>query len=216
MHFIKSDNQFPSISQYNYIAEAPFHPLLNVPFIDISLTNKLYFWNYVQQHHILSCYFISSTASIANVSNWKKMKIWRFATKIFKYRFYRCVSLSVSPLLTPWDISAPVSINACAAMSTGRSLSPPTSHPLHTTPDFTTCLSAPTCTIITFFFCLQPFKGIFNNVSTLKKNMSCMAALVISVFDFIHSCHLFIWSSEKIALQHELFFDWYVLQKSDK
>ena len=32
VHFIKSDNQFPSISQNNWIAEAPSHPLLNLPF----------------------------------------------------------------------------------------------------------------------------------------------------------------------------------------
>ena len=32
VHFIKSDNQFPSISRNNQIAEAPSHPLLNLPF----------------------------------------------------------------------------------------------------------------------------------------------------------------------------------------
>ena len=32
VHYIKSDNQFPSISQNNQIAEAPSHPLLNLPF----------------------------------------------------------------------------------------------------------------------------------------------------------------------------------------
>ena len=42
VHYIKSDNQFPSISQNNLIAEAPSHPLLNLPFNSTDFCQKWY------------------------------------------------------------------------------------------------------------------------------------------------------------------------------